>query len=393
MALFSRPDLPGVTAPVRDIARDPKSLRKLAAGDIVVIDGPQISLGLAQRLIETNVAAVATVLPSEKGNVPRFGPQLLIDSGVAFIDGIGEAGRQAIKSGKKYRLDDGVFYKGENELARGEVITLEQAVENFQEARELLVDHMEALSGNLTEFVRSEAPLFIDGLGIPEVDVQMNNLPVVIVSPGPSHKDEIKQLKRFIREQDAVLIGVESAADSLLEAGYKPQLVVGDPEFMSDKVLRSGATVILPADPDGHAAGLERIQDLGVGAMTFPAATTSATDMALLLASYHGASIIVNAGAPFDITTMFDESQRGVVPSALLTRELVGSRLVDSTSMAAIYQNRRGGGSGWGWALVGIVVMVAVIVAIAGFSGDQGVVTNLIDTWNSIVLWLRSLWS
>ena len=54
-------------------------------------------------------------------------------------------------------------------------------------------------------------------------------------------------------------------ADVLRKAGYRPQLIVGDPERISAEVLRSGAQVVLPADADGHAAGLERIQDLGVG--------------------------------------------------------------------------------------------------------------------------------
>lgn len=51
----------------------------------------------------------------------------------------------------------------------------------------------------------------------------------------------------------------------LRKAGYRPLIVVGDPLLMSNDVLKSGAQVVLPADADGHAAGLERIQDLGVG--------------------------------------------------------------------------------------------------------------------------------
>src|SRR5207244_10901059 len=67
---------------------------------------------------------------------------------------------------------------------------------------------------------------------------------------------------------------------------YRPQLIVGNPDQMSADVLKSGAQVVLPADADGHANGLERIQDLGIGAMTFPAAG-SAADLALLLVDHH----------------------------------------------------------------------------------------------------------
>ena len=76
---------------------------------------------------------------------------------------------------------------------------------------------------------------------------------------------------------------------------------------MSVEVLRSGAQVVLPADADGHAKGLERIQDLGVGAMTFPAAG-SAADLALLLCDHHGASLIVTAGHAASIEEFFDRS-------------------------------------------------------------------------------------
>ena len=52
------------------------------------------------------------------------------------------------------------------------------------------------------------------------------------------------------------------------------------------EALRCGARVIVPADPEGEVEGLDRIQDLGIGAMTFPAATHSGTDLGLLFADY-----------------------------------------------------------------------------------------------------------
>lgn len=108
----------------------------------------------------------------------------------------------------------------------------------------------------------------------------------MIVAEEPSAAEDLKALKPFIKEYQPVLVGVGAGADVLRKAGYRPALIVGDPDKMSVEVLRSGAQVVLPADADGHAAGLERIQDLGVGAMTFPAAG-SAADLALLLCDHH----------------------------------------------------------------------------------------------------------
>ena len=392
MSLFSRSDqeLPGITAVVREVTHSPKQMRKLAAGEIAVIDGPVIGRAQAQKFIDLQVAAVVTVYKAEDGVIPRFAPQLLIDAGITFVDGIGTAARESIRSGKKYRLNDGTLYHGSSVVAQGREITLDDAIHQFNDSRERLVDHMEAFSGNLTEFVQSEAPLFIDGLGIPDVDTAIVDRKTVIVSPGEGHEAQLAELKAFIREYDPVLIGVDEGTDTLLEAGYKPDIIVGFPQRISDKGLRCGALVVLPADPDGHAAGLERIQDLGVGAMTFPAATDSASDLALLLTAHHGASLIVNCGATFDLMDLFDENQRDIAASALLTRQHVGRKLIDASAVEELYLVRTSG-SGWPWAILGILIAIAVIILIAGFGGDDTFVNNLISTWNNIALGFQYL--
>ncbi len=143
--------------------------------------------------------------------------------------------------------------------------------------------------------------------------------------------------------------------------------------------------MVLPADPDGHAVGLERIQDLGIGAMTFPTAADSATDLALLLADYHGAQLIVNAGSRFDLNGVFADAE-GATPSALLTRTKVGPKLVDATAISDLYNVGSGRGLAWLWAILGLLVAVAAIILVVGLSGPGSFTDNLIDTWNSIAL-------
>ena len=116
------------------------------------------------------------------------------------------------------------------------------------------------------------------------------------------------------------------------------------PSQISTEALKCGAQVVLPADADGHAAGLERIQDLGVGAMTFPAAG-SAADLALLLADHHGASLIVTAGHTASIEEFFDRSRQQSNPSTFLTRLKVGEKLVDAKAVATLYRNRISAGA------------------------------------------------
>ena len=71
---------------------------------------------------------------------------------------------------------------------------------------------------------------------------------------GADHVEDLKRLKPFIKEYAPVLIGVNRGADALVKAGYRPDLIVGDPEMITTNTLRSGAQVVLPAAPDGPAA-------------------------------------------------------------------------------------------------------------------------------------------
>lgn len=387
--IFSRTDTPGIHGHTRDCTGT-NGTGRLSEGDIVVIDQPDIGRALAQKFIDAKVAAVVNTATFSTGNVPNFGPQMMLDAGIVLVDNADPTLTERLKNGRKGRLHEGKILYGDRSIGKGVILDEDTAVTRFDEARETLADHMEAFTGNTAEFVRTEAPLFIDGLGIPEVAVDMDDRKVLVVSPDPAIDDKIKSLRYFIREYEPVIIAVDGAADTVLKHGYRPRVIVGDPEVISNDALNSGATIVLPAEPDGHAAGLERIQDLGVGAMTFPAATSDSTDLALLLADYKGASMVVNLGPILDLDRIFDTAQSPDTPSAMLSRLRVGGRLVDSTAVAELYRVSRSGG-GWWWALVGVLLAIVVIVLIAGFSGSGSFADNLVDTWNNIALRFQDL--
>ena len=385
MSLFSRnADLPGLQGVVRDCSATGKGFKRLAPGDIAVVDAPDIDRSLAQRLIDTKVAVVINTSQFTTGSVPNYGPQMMLDAGMLLIEGVGSDVWSSVKDGKKGRVtDEGKLFFGERLVASGTVLEQEWAESAFSDAQQSLMDDMEAFFGNTIQFIHSETPLLIDGIGIPSTGIDFKDRKVLIVSPGYEHRKQVKELRNFIREYDPVLVGVDEAADTLVDLGYKPDLIVGNPAGIGAEALRSGAKVVLPADPDGHAIGLERIQDLGVGAMTFPAASDSATDLALLLADYHGASMIVNAGSPLDLGMIFNEEPEAT-PSALLTRAKVGAKLVDARSVIELYTIRSAGNLAWLWVIFGLLVAVGVIVAIAGTAGDGSFADNLVNTWNNM---------
>ena len=387
--IFSRTDTPGIHGHTRDCTGN-KGTGRLHEGDIAVIDQPDVSRALAQKLIDAQVSAVVNTAAFTTGNVPNFGPQMLLDADITLVENADPGIVERVKNGKKGRLHEGKVLYGDRSIGKGDLLDENTASTRFTEARDALADHMEAFTGNTAEFVRSEAPLLIDGLGVPETGVDMDDRKVLVISPDPQLDEKIKSLRYFIREYDPIIVAVDTAVDAVIKQGYKPQVIVGDPEVISTEALNSGATVILPAEPDGHAPGLERIQDLGIGAMTFPAATSDATDLALLLADYHGASMVVNLGPTLDLDRIFDTAQSPDTPSAMLSRLRVGGRLVDSGAVAELYRVSRSGG-GWLWAVLGVLLALVVIVLIAGLSGSEGFVDNLIDSWNNIALRFQDL--
>ncbi|CAB0626328.1 thiamine pyrophosphokinase [Corynebacterium diphtheriae] len=391
MSLFNRSaDLPGIHAVTRDCSSLNRGLKRLKSGEIAVVDAPDITRSIAQQLIDAKPLAVVNSGQFSTGAIPNFGPQMLIDAGIMLIDAVGHDVWTSLKDGKKARLtEDGQIFYGEKLIASGTVITAEQAEVIFVEAQGSLIDRMEAYFGNTIQFIHAEAPLLIDGLGVPDRGGMLRGRKVLVVSPGTGHRTQLKGLRNFIREYEPVLIGVDAAADTLVELGYKPNFIVGDPSVIGSDALRSGAQVVLPADPDGHALGLERIQDLGVGAVTFPSSVDSSTNLALLLADYHGAELVVNAGSLFDLDLIFADSETAS-PATLLTRSKLGSRLVDATAITDLYTVRSSTGLAWLWAILGILVAAAVIIAIAGTSGDGSFSQNLIDTWNNFALTVQS---
>jgi uncharacterized membrane-anchored protein len=380
----SRPGLVGTARVDRNIDR---LLRRVCPGDIVVLDVLDLDRITADALVEADIAAVVNASPSVSGRYPNLGPEVLVTNGVTLIDETGPDVFKKIKDGAKIRLYEGGVYSGDRRLIRGTERTDHDIADLMREAKSGLAAHLEAFAGNTIEFIKSESPLLIDGIGIPDTDVDMRRRHVVIVADEPSAADDLKSLKPFIKEYQPVLIGVGSGADVLRKAGYRPQLIVGDPDQISTEALKCGAQVVLPADADGHAPGLERIQDLGVGAMTFPAAG-SATDLALLLADHHGAALLVTAGHTANIETFFDRTRQQSNPSTFLTRLRVGEKLVDAKAVATLYRNHISGGA---IALLALTMLIAVIVALWVSRTDAVVLHWIIDYWNRFSMWVQHL--
>lgn len=390
-ALLSRSTeaLPGTVGLARVDRNTSKLLGRVGEGDIVVLDEVDLDRITADALVEARVSAVVNVSESISGRYPNLGPEVLVGAGITLVDAVGEDALRKVKDGARVRLHEGVLYAGERRLAGGVELTADEIADLMIEAKTGLVNHLEAFSGNAIEFIRSESPLLIDGVGVPDIDVDLDGRHVVVVADGPGHAEDLKRLKPFIKEYSPVLVGVGKGADALRKGGYRPDLIVADPAEVTAETLRCGAQVVLPADQDGHAPGLERIQDLGIGAMTFPAAGAP-TDLGLLLADHHGAALIVTVGASASLDDFFDRSRGDSNPSAFLTRLKVGQKLVDGKAVATLYRSRV---SGLAIAMLILAALLAVVAAVAVTGTGQDILDWAVDTWNSFALKVQGLFT
>lgn len=381
--------LPGVTGVARVDRRTRELLRRIGAGDIVVLDQIDLDRSTADSLVDAEVAAVVNASPSISGRFPNLGPEILLAAGIPLIDSVGSELLRRVKDGTKLRVHEGAVYVGDREVAKGFEQTAESIADLMIEAKAGMSTQLEAFSANTIEFLRRERTLILDGVGVPELRVPLKERHVLVVAPGNGHAEDLKKLKKYISEHCPVLIGVDAGADTLRAQGYRPDIIVGDPQGIDADTLRVGSEVVVPAQPDGHAPGLERIQDLGIGAVTFPA-SGNAEDLALLLADAHDASLVVTVGFQATLREFLDQGRSGSNPSTFLTRLKLGTKLVDGKAVATLHRSRVSIG-----AIVLLVLAAIVVVVAALLVSDVGSVYLdwVRDTWNSFTSWVKGLFT
>ena len=201
----ARPGVTGTARVDRDIDR---LLRRVGPGDIVVIDILDLDRMTADALVDARIAGVVNASPSISGRYPNLGPEVLVANNITLIDSAGPEVFKKIKDGAKIRLHNGGVYAGDRRLVHGVERSDEEIADLMHDAKTGLVAHLEAFAGNTIEFIRSESPLLIDGVGIPDIDVDVYRRHVVVVADGPGAEDDLKALKPFIKEYQPVLVGV-----------------------------------------------------------------------------------------------------------------------------------------------------------------------------------------
>ena len=379
---------PGVTGTVRLDKRTSKLTKRLRPGDIAVIDHIDIDRASAEALVAGRVAAVVNVSESISGRYPNLGPEIIAAAGIPLIDSVGSNVFATLDEGDTVRIEDGVIHRGESVIGQGEVYDAERILELMDQARAGMTSQLEAFTANTMEYLRRERSLLIDGVGVPDVHTRIEGRHVLVVVRGYDYREDLASLRGYIRQYRPVLCGVDGGADALVEAGHKPDIIIGDMEEVSDATLRCGAELIVRSARDGRAPGVERLERLGLEGVVFPASGTS-EDIAMLLADSKGAPLIVAVGTHATLVEFLDRGRSGMA-STFLTRLRVGPKLIDAKGVTRLYRN---GIRTWQLMLMLLAGLLALAVALAATPAGQEWLDGSEGRWNDVVDWFQGLFS
>ena len=290
--------------------------KRLGPDDVAIIDHADLDRVSAEELVESGVRVVVNVASSQTGRFPNPGPLELAEDGLTRA------------------LDD-------------------------QRAR--VTEALQSFAENTLLYLRDEGRLLTEPVELPSLRTRLRDRHALVVARGPGHKRDLRMVGAYVRNYKPVLIGVDGGADAIIEAGWKPDLIVGDMDSVSDGALRSGAEVIVHAYAEGDAPGAERLEALGIPFHTVSVPGIS-EDVAFLIAFEKGAQLIVAVGTHFNLIEFLERDRAGM-SSTFVTRLKVGEILIDAKGVSRLVAPRAGLLPLVVLTLVGLLAMVVAVLA------------------------------
>jgi uncharacterized membrane-anchored protein len=220
-------------------------------------------------------------------------------------------------------------------VLRGRVLGATELERQLEEQRERIDEALAEFAENTVAHVRQETDLLTGSVEFPHTEASFRDRHVLIVVRGDRHRRDLKALRAYIRDVRPLIVAVDGGADGVLEAGLRPDVILGDMDSASDAALACGAELVVHAYPDGRAPGCERLLEVGLEHTVVPSAGTS-EDVAMLMAYEKGATLIVSVGAHFNLIEFLDR-KRGGMSSTFLTRLRIGEKLVDAKGVSRLY--------------------------------------------------------
>src|SRR5581483_6212921 len=354
--------------------RTKRLVHRLGEGDVAIGDHTDLDRVTAGEQHDTGVRVVVNVADSRSGRFPNPGPLLLVRGGVTLIDAPGARLFDEVSEGEEVTVRGASLFRNGTCLARGRVREEYELERALAEQRSRVTDSLSAFAENTLEHLRAEGSLLAEGIDFPSLRTRFRDRHALVVARGPGHKRDLRIVRPYIRDFKPVLVGVDGGADALLEAGYRPDVIVGDMDSVSDAALRSGAEIVVHAyRGNGNAPGAARADALGLDYEVVPAMGIS-EDVALLLAHEKGAELIVAVGTHFNLIEFLERNRDGM-SSTFLTRLRVGEILVDAKGVSRIVSRRVGL---WPLAALSATGLGAIVVAVVASPGVRHLIELIV---------------
>jgi uncharacterized membrane-anchored protein len=360
--------------------RTKRLVKRLGPGDIAIIDHAELDRVSAEELIESGVRVVVNVSPSVSDRFPNPGPLELVRSGVCLIDAPGAPLFEQLREGESIVVRGAAVFRDGTRLAAGHELTAEELEELLTGQQARVTSALRLFADNTMRYLREEGKLLTEGIQLPQLRTRFRERHALVVARGPGYKKDLAIVRHYIREFRPVLVAVDGGADALLDAGYTPELIVGDMDSVSDRALRCGAELLVHAYEDGRAPGRARLDRLGLPSVAVPMPGIS-EDLAMLLAYEKGAELIVAVGTHFNLLEFLERNRDGM-SSTFLTRMKVGEILVDARGVSRLFRQRAGV---WPLVAFGLAALAVVAAAVAGSPGLREFIGALGDRIRSMI--------
>ena len=311
---------------VRAGIRTKELVKQLNSNDIAVIKHDDIDVLSAVSLVNSGVNTIINTGRSMTGKTEAQGARILLNNKIRLYD--------AILPFEIFNNNDSIVIAGNNIWLNGVIYKKCCRIVNYNYIRAnsrmtatYRDKELRSFIRNTLEHAGSDLDAMLYYNNYPHIETCMKNRHVLIMVRNSCSMNEFGKLPDYIKRHRPVLVGVDGGADLLLNAGYTPDILIGDMDSVSDWGICKSREIVIHTYSDGFCPNIDRVKAVGKSYKTISLPGTS-EDIALMLVYAKGAALITLAGGHSTMDDFLSKGRKGM-GSTLITRLIVNDRLID----------------------------------------------------------------